>query len=221
MGIFGKLFEKKECSICGGEIGLLGNRKLEDGNCCKECAKKLSPWFDERRHSTVEQIKQQMIYREENRVALNAFRPAVAYGERYTLRAELANGVPSRFVVERTDDYKEENADIVTFKDVTSFNIDVSEHSRELKRRNSEGEEVSYIPPRYEYSYDFYAEIQVNHPYFDDMRFQINRDTIVLETAERRSGFGLAFRNGFDRLRARIVVAREVVHRMNAVPAPG
>ena len=32
MGLFGKLFEKKECSVCGGEIGLLGNRKLEDGN---------------------------------------------------------------------------------------------------------------------------------------------------------------------------------------------
>ena len=28
MGLFGKMFEKKECSICGGEIGLLGNRKL-------------------------------------------------------------------------------------------------------------------------------------------------------------------------------------------------
>ena len=24
MGFFGKLFEKKECSVCGGEIGLLG-----------------------------------------------------------------------------------------------------------------------------------------------------------------------------------------------------
>ena len=35
MGLFGKLFEKKECAICGGEIGLLGNRKLEDGNMCK------------------------------------------------------------------------------------------------------------------------------------------------------------------------------------------
>lgn len=51
MGLFGKLFEKKECAICGGEIGLLGNRKLEDGNMCKACAAKLSPWFDERRHS--------------------------------------------------------------------------------------------------------------------------------------------------------------------------
>ena len=57
MGFFGKLFEKKECSVCGGEIGLLGNRKLEDGNLCKSCAAKLSPWFSDRRQSTVEEIK--------------------------------------------------------------------------------------------------------------------------------------------------------------------
>ena len=45
MALFGKLFEKKVCSICGGEIGLLGNRKLADGNCCKKCAAKLSSKF--------------------------------------------------------------------------------------------------------------------------------------------------------------------------------
>lgn len=47
------LFDKKICDICGEKIGLLGNRKLDDGNLCKDCAKKLSPWFEERRHSTV------------------------------------------------------------------------------------------------------------------------------------------------------------------------
>lgn len=57
MGLFGNLFEKKICSVCGGEIGLLGNRKLEDGNLCKNCAKKLSPWFSDRRHSTVMKSK--------------------------------------------------------------------------------------------------------------------------------------------------------------------
>ena len=48
MGLFGKLFEKKECAICGAEIGLLGNRKLKDGNMCTGCANKLSPWFQDR-----------------------------------------------------------------------------------------------------------------------------------------------------------------------------
>ena len=63
MGLFGKLFEKKECDICGGEIGLLGNKKLEDGNMCKTCARKLSPWFEDRKSSTIAQIKEQLAYR--------------------------------------------------------------------------------------------------------------------------------------------------------------
>ena len=45
------LFDKKICDICGEKIGLLGNRKLDDGNLCKDCAKKLSPWFEERRQA--------------------------------------------------------------------------------------------------------------------------------------------------------------------------
>ena len=61
------LFDKKYCDICGEKIGLLGNRKLENGNLCKNCAKKLSPWFSDRRNSTVEEIKAQLAYREENR----------------------------------------------------------------------------------------------------------------------------------------------------------
>ena len=67
MGFFSKLFEKKECAFCGGEIGMLGNRKLEDGNMCKTCASKLSPWFSDRRNSTVEEINQQLAYREANK----------------------------------------------------------------------------------------------------------------------------------------------------------
>lgn len=34
-------FDKKYCDVCGEKIGLLGNRKLEDGNLCKNCAAKL------------------------------------------------------------------------------------------------------------------------------------------------------------------------------------
>ena len=67
------LFDKKNCDICGEKIGLLGNRKLDDGNLCKNCASKLSPWFEERRHSTVEDIKRQLEYREKNKNAVRSF----------------------------------------------------------------------------------------------------------------------------------------------------
>ena len=55
------LFDKKNCDICGEKIGMLGNRKLEDGNMCKDCAKKLSPFCDDRRRCTLEQIKAQLV----------------------------------------------------------------------------------------------------------------------------------------------------------------
>jgi len=80
MGLF-DAFKKKQCDICGGEIGMLGNRKLEDGNMCKTCAKKLSPWFDERRHSTIAQINEQLAYREANKSAVAAFRTTRVFGE--------------------------------------------------------------------------------------------------------------------------------------------
>ena len=75
------LFDKKFCDVCGEKIGLLGNRKLEDGNLCKDCAKKLSPFFDERRHPTVEQIKQQLAYREQNKQTLAGFSSSRCFGE--------------------------------------------------------------------------------------------------------------------------------------------
>ena len=73
MRFFGELFEKKICPICGGEIGLLGNRRLADGNLCKKCARKLSPWFDERRESTAAQIDEQLRDRERNLEELRGF----------------------------------------------------------------------------------------------------------------------------------------------------
>lgn len=51
------LFDKKYCDVCGAKIGFLGNRKLEDGSLCKDCAGKLSPFFSDRRNSTVAEIK--------------------------------------------------------------------------------------------------------------------------------------------------------------------
>ena len=65
MGLF-DVFKKKDCEICGKEVGLLGYKKLEDGEICKDCVKLLSPWFEDRRHATVAQIKEQLAYRERN-----------------------------------------------------------------------------------------------------------------------------------------------------------
>ena len=58
MGFFDKMFEKKECAICGTELGLLGKTKISEGYLCKECAGKLSPYFHGYRSSTADDIRE-------------------------------------------------------------------------------------------------------------------------------------------------------------------
>lgn len=171
MGFFGKLFEKKACDICSGEIGLLGNRKLEDGNLCKECAKKLSPWFSERRKSTVAAIRKQLEDREANRALVSAFHTTRAMGENTKVLLDEDAG---KFMVTAARDLNEANPDVLGFADVTGCHLDIDERRTEIKREGADGEKVSYHPPRYEYNYDFYVQINVNNPYFDEMRFRLN-----------------------------------------------
>ena len=102
MAFFDKLFEKKVCSACGGEIGLLGNRKLADGNLCKKCTDKLSPWFQDRRESTVAEIQAQLAYREENLRQLQSFKTTRVLGDDYKMYIEEIDGVPSRFYVSKS-----------------------------------------------------------------------------------------------------------------------
>lgn len=169
------LFDKKYCDICGEKIGLLGNRKLENGNLCKNCAKKLSPWFSDRRSSTVEEIKQQLDYREENRQKVAAFHTTRTLG---TNTKVLLDEDAGKFMVTRARDLQEANPDVLDFADVTGCNLDIDESRSELKREDKDGKEISYNPPRYEYAYDFYITIFVNNPYFDEIRFQLNSSSV-------------------------------------------
>lgn len=177
------LFDKKFCDICGEKIGLLGNKKLEDGNLCKDCTAKLSPWFSERRHSTVEEIRAQLQYREDNRAAAAAFRTTRSFGRNAKLLLDEDAG---KFTVTAATNLAEANPDILDFSQVTGCEFSTEERRNELKRKDAEGHLVSYNPPKYEYSYDFYITIYVNHPYFDDMRFRLN--TASVNTGERQMG---------------------------------
>lgn len=172
------LFDKKYCDICGEKIGLLGNRKLEDGNLCKDCAKKLSPWFSDRRRSTVEDIKGQLAYREENREKAAQFRITRSFGED---RKVLLDEEHRWFTVTRARDLAEANPDILDFDAITGCRLDIDENRTELTREDADGKDVSYVPPRYEYSYDFFLIITVRHPYFDEMRFPLNSSSVYYE----------------------------------------
>jgi len=167
---------KKDCDICGGKIGLLGNRKLDDGNCCKDCANKLSPWMTGRRRTTVEDIKQHLAYREENKRKVAQFNPTSIAGEN-SWKVYVDPGMGA-FAVSRSSNWRNENPDIIQLTQVISCEIEREEHQKEVYQQMADGTKKSYFPARYDYSYDFKVNIHVNSPWFNEIEFQLNPTTI-------------------------------------------
>ena len=170
MGLFGKIFDKKECAICGGEIGLLGNRKLADGNLCKECAKKLSPFMTDRRESTVEEIRQHLAYREANARILPTVHPTRVFGHNTKVYVDEAQ---QKFFVTNRTNWQAETPDVINVAQVIDCRVDVKEHRDELYHNDREGKRVPYNPPRYKFEYAFWVEIHVDSPYFNEIRFEL------------------------------------------------
>lgn len=79
---------------------------------------------------------------------------------------------------------------ILNYLQLTGSHLDIGEGRRELRRTDKDGKQVSYDPPRYEYSYNFDFAITVDTPYFDEMSFRLNPRPIILES-EAPSVFSL------------------------------
>ncbi|MBQ8539620.1 MAG: DUF4428 domain-containing protein [Ruminococcus sp.] len=164
------LFDKKYCDICGEKIGLLGNRKVEDGNICSKCNKKLSPLFNERKRSTVAEIKEQLEYRAQNEVMLKQFNPMKTFGADKKIYIDLAQ---RKFCVESGSNWRDKNPDLIEFSQVMSCDLDIKEHRQELYTKDAQGNNRSYTPPRYKIEYEFEMHIGVNSPYFSEVIFDL------------------------------------------------
>ena len=172
------LFDKKFCDICGEKIGMLGNRKLSDGNMCKDCAKLLSPFCDDRRSSSLADIKVQLQYREENKAVLRAFSPMITIdGDYKNIYVDTAKG---NFVVSsnKPGSWDNENPDVIPISAITSLTLDVKEDRDEIYYKDAQGNNQSYVPPRYEYEYDFTLKFLVNTPWFDDFDVKLNNFSV-------------------------------------------
>ncbi len=172
------LFDKKYCDICGEKIGMLGNRKLSDGNMCKDCAKLLSPFCDDRRSSSLADIKAQLQYREENKAVLRAFSPMITIdGDYKNIYVDTAKG---NFVVSsnKPGSWDNENPDVIPISAITSLTLDVKEDRDEIYYKDAQGNNQSYVPPRYEYEYDFTLKFLVNTPWFDDFDVKLNNFSV-------------------------------------------
>ena len=165
------LFDKKYCDVCGEKIGLLGNRKLEDGNLCKDCARKLSPFFSERRSSTVEEIKRQLAYRAENEKKLADFFPSLTFDGS---KKVYIDPLGERFIVTGLSNWRSGNPDLIAFSQVCGVNTDIRENKKEIFYKDSDGNEKSYEPSRYTCDYEFNVTIRVDSPWFDEIELELS-----------------------------------------------
>lgn len=192
------LFDKKECSICGAKIGLLGNKKLSDGNMCKDCEKKLSVWFKNRKESSISDIQNQLAKREANKEELNVFNATRAYGEfgcilidenmkKFVALSDTSDGFFGDVkIVTSIDQIKDKNPDIIEFSQVESVDIDVKVTSKEEKQTVN-GEQVSYNPKHYVYMALFYINIKIKqHPFIKSIKIQLNNNAIHIPTVGER-----------------------------------
>lgn len=165
------LFDKKYCDICGEKIGLLGNRKLEDGNLCKDCARKLSPFFSERRKSTVEDIRRQLAYRAENEKKLDGFFPSLTFDGS---KRVYIDPLRELFVVTGLSDWRRGNPDLIAFSQVCGVKTDIKENKEEIYYEDNDGKRKSYVPPRYTCDYEFDVTIRVDSPWFNEIELELS-----------------------------------------------
>ena len=167
-------FSKEACDICGKEIRM-GKRKLEDGMICKDCASLLSPFFSERRQSTLAEIKDQLAYREANKDAVAAFNVTRTLG---TNTKVLLDENARKFIVTSSSRWQEANPDVMDYAQVTGCDVQIDESKTEVKHDDGEGNKVSYDPPRYDTDYEIWAIIHVNSPWFNEIKFKTHSGDI-------------------------------------------
>ncbi len=208
------LFDKKYCDICGEKIGLLGNRKLEDGNMCKNCAAKLSPFTADRRRTSLAEIKDHLEYREANKAEVAAFNVTRTLGDKTKVLLDEDAG---KFIVTSSGRWQGENPDVMLFSQVTGCQTEIRESRTELKMKDREGNEVSYNPPRYDIDYDFYLTINVNSPFFSEIEFKLNNYRIE----ERHSVEFREFERQANEIKTALTqVRKEVRENIAAANAP-
>ena len=139
------LFEKKFCDICGGKVNTLTQKKLSDGYLCSDCKHKLGSFTSGWKQRTVQDVKNHLEQREQNKQKYQQFScSASAGGKNNSLQADFNN----RWFIFAVDnrDYKNGNPQVFDFSQLQDFWIE--QEFRTLSDSDRDG-----VPDRYD-NYD-------------------------------------------------------------------
>ena len=119
----------------------------------------------------MEEIRQQLAYREENQLRLADFHPDVTFGRFKKVYVDRAGG---KFIVTTATNWRDDNPDLISFSQVTGVDTDICENKNEIYYKDDEGRSKSYNPRRYEYDYEFNVTILVDSPWFDKIEVELS-----------------------------------------------
>jgi hypothetical protein len=110
------------------------------------------------------------MYRAQNQRVLAGVHPTAVAGTNTKVYIDQ----PARkFFVTAATNWREANPDVIDFSQVVDVQTEVTEHRTEQFHRDREGNQVSFNPPRYRYSYEFETTILVDSPWFNRIRFEL------------------------------------------------
>ena len=190
------LFKKEACVLCGGKTGLL-DKKCADGKVCKDCVKKLSPWFTDYKTATLGALDAQRLGRQVDAGRALLYDFSKVYGEFgvilldekekvFVAFPDTSSGLfGSQRKVRSIKDVIDLGPDIIRFDQVEDFELDVTETSREEKR-TVDGQQVSYDPPHILYMETFTLRKRIDHPYVRSVYIQLNVGAVQIKNLGRR-----------------------------------
>jgi hypothetical protein len=179
MAFLGGLFDKKYCDFCGEKLGLFGNTTLaEGGHICKKCASQLSPWWSIGKTTSVTDVHEHLMYREENKAKVAEFKVTRSMGDNYKV---LFDDEAGKIIITSASDFAKANPDVFDFADVTSATWEVNEDKTEVTTKDKDGKTKSYDPKRYTYRYNFYVTVYVKNPYFGTIKFKVNSSYVSID----------------------------------------
>lgn len=170
------LFKKNLCTICGNKVGFFTSHTLDDGIVCKECFGKLSPFFVDDDSTSVADIKDQLAYREKNRMIVREFETTKMYGQDEHLFVDQSHHTFMIGTGKTDQDVKSKNPDVIAFSSVKNMELKIEEEVHEELNGD-----MSYFPRRFILKYDFYIAFEIDSPYFSEARFKINDKKIVIK----------------------------------------
>ncbi|MBR0137650.1 MAG: DUF4428 domain-containing protein [Erysipelotrichaceae bacterium] len=163
------------CSVCGKKLTRYGSKKLKDGVLCRNCAKLASDWLDNEDFArmSVDQIKDHLAYCQENLARIEQFKGLQVVEGKYSLYVDDSK---REFVISKRDDLVKANADVFSLDQIKNMRI------IERKYRQKEGS-------------DIFVELIMDHPQFDNVRFQVNEfNCLSKDSAEYGLAVQLAYK---------------------------